>query len=296
MTHNKIKKLIVPLAGLGTRFLPTSKNCPKEMAHLVDKPVIQYIVEEACQSGIQDIIFVITPSKALVRDYFSDNFSSQQKNIYDNSVIAQKNLSSLRDLGGKVNFHFIKKNITRGDGHSILLAKSFIATNEAFAISMGDLLSPPRAPFLKQLIDIYNKIHQPVISVERVPLENTEKFGVIVPTHSDGRLHVVGDLIEKPGPLRAPSNIAMTGKYIVNASIFPYLARIVRKSQSEGNEPRLADALKMYSQTNHLYAYECRGLINDTGNKLDFLKTTVRFGLDNSEYGRDFRIFLKSLL
>lgn len=295
LKNQPITKLIVPLAGWGTRFLPTSKNYPKEMAHLVDKPIIQHLVEEAYQSGIRDVIFITTHNKSAIAEYFSPYQHPRQEKTYRASLVARKNLEPLYRLFRDVHFHFIRRTETRGDGHSVLLAKSYIAPGEAFAVSMGDLLSPPGNPFLKQLIGVYKKTDCPVISVERVPLEDTAKLGVIAPKQSQGRLHLVSDLVEKPGPKYAPSNIAMTGKYILTPAIFPYLSRVVQASRADRTEPRLADALKLYAQQNPLRAYECKGVIHDTGNKFDFLKTTVRFGLNHPEFGPDFKKFIRSL-
>ena len=294
MAYQEVKKLIVPLAGWGTRFLPISKNYPKEMINLVDRPVVQYLIEEAYASGIREVIFVLNKNNDMVQRYFSDQLYPQQRDVYKASPVAQEQLRELNAILRNIKFYHIKRSATFGDGHSILCARSKISPNEPFALSMGDLLSFGKKPFLRQLIEVYAKVNAPVISVERVSLAETAKYGVIAPGASRGRLHEVKGIVEKPGPEHAPSNIAMTGKYILTPAIFSYLALAVRNYQP-GNEVRVADALNLYAQRNPLYAYECKGKIHDTGNKLDFLKATVYLGLAHHKIGSDFREFLASL-
>ncbi len=288
----QVTKLIIPLAGFGTRFLPVSKNYPKEMINLVDRPVIQYLVEEAHESGIKEIIFVLNYSKDIIPQYFSKHQHPHQKKAYQNSSAAKENLAELDDLLSKIKFHKIKKTTTLGDGHSILFAKSKIGAGEPFAVTMGDLLSPPGKPFLKQLIQVYQKTGAPVISVEKKPRPEVNKFGVIAPQKSDGRLHLVGGLVEKPKPEEAPSTMVLTGKYILTPAIFREIQKVMKNPAS--GEVRLADALASYAKNNTLYAYECEGKIQDTGNKLDFLKATVEFAAAHKVFGADFKKFLQS--
>lgn len=295
MAHKEVKKLIVPLAGWGTRFLPISKNYPKEMINLVDRPIIQHLIEEARNSGIREVIFVLNRNNDMVQRYFSTQLHPKQHDAYKASVFAQQQMKGLNELLRSMKFYHIKRSATLGDGHSLLCARSKIDPDEPFALSMGDLLSFGKKPFLKQLIEVYTKTNIPVISVERVPIAETAKYGVIEPGASRGRLHEVKSIVEKPGPKHAPSNIAMTGKYVLTPSIFLYLARAVRNYRSGNNEVRIADALNKYARNNLLYAYECRGKIQDTGNKLDFLKATVRLGLAHPKIGKDFQEFLTSL-
>lgn len=291
--QRSVRKLIIPLAGFGTRFLPTSKNYPKEMAHLVDKPVIQYLVEEAYDSGIREIIFVVNYSKDVITKYFSPFQHPHQKRAYKASPAAAEHLRGLEKLLRGIKFRTIKKTVTLGDGHSILFARERIGKNEPFAVTMGDLLSFGEKPFLGQLVRVYNEVGEPVVSVEQVPLEDTAKLGVIAPEKKAPRLHLVKDVVEKPGPERAPSNLALTGKYILTPAIFSYLHRLARHHTS--GEVRLADGLKAYAQEHALYAYECEGNIQDTGNKFDFLKATVQFALAHPEYGKRFSDFLKKI-
>lgn len=290
--QNPVKKLVIPLAGFGTRFLPTSKNYPKEMVNLVDKPVIQYLVEEAYNSGIREIIFVLNGTKQIIADYFSPRQHPAQKKALKDSATAQENLKELHHLLDSMKFRTVKKTVTLGDGHSVLSAKSAVG-NEPFALTMGDLLGRGEKPFLAQLIGVYNEVKAPVVSVQNAPREEVSKFGVIAVTESKGRLHKVGDVVEKPKPEEAPSTYILTGKYILTPAIFKYLNTLVRNHR--GGEVRTADGLKAYAPNHDLYAYECEGVIEDTGSKLDFLKATVRFALAHKTFGGPFKKFLKSL-
>lgn len=289
----KVTKLVIPLAGFGTRFLPISKNYPKEMVGLVDRPVIQYLIEEAVAAGIREVIFVLNYSKQVIPDYFSKKQHPHQARVYRNSSAAKDNLQELQVLLSQIKFYHIKKSVTLGDGHSILFAKSRIEENESFAVSMGDLLSPPGKNFLKELIAVYKKTGRSVVSVESVSPEMVSKYGVVAPKDSVGRRHTVSHIIEKPDQKNAPSTLILTGKYILDSRIFSYLQKLVH-NHGKG-EVRLADALNAYAKDMPLDAYACDGKIQDTGNKLDFLKATVTFGLAHSEYGKPLRSFLKSL-
>ena len=294
-SNRKITKLIIPLAGFGARFLPSSSAYPKELTHLVDKPVLQYLVEEAYASGIREIIFIINSEKDIISKYFSEKYHNKyvKKTFFDSTSIPEEYIR-FRSLIKKIKFHTIKKNATLGDGHSILFARRFISPNETFVVSMGDLIGFDNKPFIQQLIKVYyNNNNTPVISVEKVPIEATSRFGVIKPGKSKDRLHTVVDLIEKPGPLLAPSRLILTGKYVLTTKIFDYLQDMV-KNHKEG-EIKLVNALEKYSKENDLLAYECLGKIQDTGNKLDFLKAVVVFGISHPKLGRPFKKFIKTL-
>ena len=280
MTSRKqqITKLIIPLAGRGTRFFPTSLAYPKEMLHLVDQPVIQHIVEEAYQAGIREILFVLTRRKAILADYFSDT--------------PDKTPGELVKLIQGVKFRTIWKVSTRGDGHSLWCARKFLGPNEAFAVSMGDLLSFPGTSIFRELVGVYQKTGEAVISVERIPKELSAKFGIIDIADSRGKLSRVRNISEKPKSERAPSNLAMTGKYILTPEIFPYLQQLMKRQEGE---LRLSAALADFARDHVLQAYECSGAIQDTGNKLDFLKATVTFGIHHPTFGKPLRDFIRSL-
>ncbi len=261
------------------------------MAALVDKPVIQYLVEEASASGIKEIIFVLNYSKDIIADYFSSRQHPHQKNAFKNSEAAKVNLAELNTLLKGIKFHNIKKTTTLGDGHSIFFAKSKIKKNEPFAVTMGDLLAPPGNPFLKQLIAVYQKTNAPVVSVERIPQEEVSRYGVVSPKKSNGRLHELKDIVEKPKVSEAPSNMILTGKYILTPEIFKHIEEVMKNNKT--GEVRLADALTSWVKTKPLYAYECVGKIHDTGNKFDFLKTTVQFAAAHKIFGKKFKTFIK---
>ncbi len=273
---NSPTKLIVPLAGLGTRFMPYSGAVPKEMAYLVDKPVIEHIVEEARLSGMTEVLFILNNNKEIIPDYFR-----QQKGDYPG-----------------MRFRCIRADATFGDGHSILLAKRFVEKDEPFAVSMGDLISFARVPFLKQLRSAYEKYERPVISVEEVqPIDMKDvasKNGMITVARTlASRAYVANDVVEKPGAARSPSRIRLTGKYILTPDIFDYLERRLR---NRTGEVKLADALKDYANERGLLAYACRGEILDTGNKLDFLKAKFLLASAHPEYGKPLRAFIRRRL
>jgi len=294
MKKSKIKKLIVPMAGLGTRFLPTSTAYPKEMAYLVDRPVLQYLVEEAYESGIEEIIFIINSGKESIPRYLSKNHHDiYSKKAFGNKEDETHEYREFKKLLGKMKFRFIKRQKTLGDGHSILLAKKYIKPNEVFAVSMGDLLGFGDKPFIQQLIEVFEDKKRPVISVEEVSLEATSRFGVVDIKKSNKRLHEVRSIIEKPGPKLAPSRLVLTGKYILTPDIFVCLESLV-KSHASG-EVRLADALSMYAEKNGMLAYQCIGEIQDTGNKLDFIKTMIKLSLEHKTLGKQIRKYLKSI-
>ncbi len=294
MKKSKIKKLIVPMAGLGTRFLPTSTVYPKEMAYLVDRPVLQYLVEEAYESGIEEIIFIINSGKESIPKYLS---KKHQDTYFNKAFNKKENTPSeyreFMELLQKMKFRFVKREKTLGDGHSILLAKKYIKPREVFAVSMGDLLSFGHKPFIGQLIEVFEDKKRPVVSVEEVSLEATSRFGVIDIKKSNKRLHEVKSIVEKPGPKLAPSRLILTGKYILTPDIFIHLEKLVENHIS--GEVKLADALKIYAESNILLAYQCRGLIKDTGNKIDFIKTMIDLSLKSKTLGSEIRKYLKSI-
>lgn len=289
-----ITKLIVPLAGLGTRFLPSSFATPKELTHLVDKPVLQYIVEEAYDSGITEIIFIINSQKEAIRKYFSSREQDMYtKKAFQNKSNIPEDFQNLRDITKKIKFTYVKKDSTWGDGHSILFAKPHIGNEESFAVTMGDLLYFGKQPFIKQLIQVYNKKNSAVISVQKGTDESIPNNGVIGIKKTTGKLHLVEKIVEKPKLTEAPSRIIMTGKYILTSGIFGHLEKLV-KNRDKG-EVKLANALRDYAGENELYAYECEGTICDTGNRLDFLKATLALGLRHETLGKPFKKNITSL-
>lgn len=294
MKKSKIKKLIVPMAGLGTRFLPTSTAHPKEMAYLVDRPVLQYLVEEAYKSGIEEIIFIINSHKEAIPKYLSKkHHDSYSKKAFRQKEEIPLEYREFRELLYKMKFRFIKREKTLGDGHSILLARKYIKPREVFAVSMGDLLGLGSKPFIQQLIEVFEDNKRPVVSVEEVPLEATSRFGVIDIRKSNKRLHEVKSIIEKPGPKLAPSRLILTGKYILTPDIFIHLEELVENHVS--GEVKLADALKIYAEKKGMLAYQCIGEIQDTGNKIDFIKTMINLSMAHKIIGKQIKNFIKSI-
>lgn len=289
-----VTKLIIPLAGFGTRFLPSSSAYPKEVTHLVDKPVLQYLIEEAYDSGITEIIFIINSQKGIIKNFLSLSYQrAYMKRAFGKGAKIPEDFLSLLELLKKMKFRFITKDSTFGDGHSVLLARPFIKEGEAFAVTMGDLLSHAKVPFIKQLIAVNAKENTPVISVQKGTDESIPKNGVISIGKTKGRIHEVNGIIEKPSLEQAPSRIIMTGKYVLTPDIFPYLKKLL--SDKNGEEVKLANALRDLSKEKKLIACECDGVILDTGNKLDFLKATILLGVEHQAFSKPIKEFIKSL-
>lgn len=283
-----IKKAIIPAAGLGTRFLPATKAQPKEMLPIVTKPTIQYIVEEAIESGIEDIIIVTGRNKRAIEDHFDRSIElemSLQERNEENLLTMIERVSSLVDI------HYIRQKAPLGLGHAIYCARKFIG-NDPFAVLLGDDIIDAEIPCLKQMIDVYNEHLISVIGVQQVPDELLHKYGVVIPVHQNGRITTVADLIEKPEEL-PPSNIAIIGRYILQPEIFTYLERT---KPGINNEIQLTDGLKGLAANQGLLAFEFEGKRYDIGDKLDFLKATVELALKEPDLGRDFRAYLQRLV
>ncbi|MDF2813901.1 MAG: UDP-glucose pyrophosphorylase [Paenibacillus sp.] len=280
-----IKKAIIPAAGLGTRFLPATKAMPKEMLPIVDKPTIQYIVEEAMRSGIEDIIIVTGRSKRSIEDHFDRNeeleMNLKDKNKSDLLHIVEE-VSNLADI------HYVRQKQALGLGHAVWCARKFIGS-EPFAVLLGDMIIDSPVPCLKQLIDVYDKRKASIIAVEPVDWTETGKYGIVGGTKIDDRLIKVDLLIEKPTS-NPPSNEAIIGRYILEPEIFDYL-EITPKGA--GGEIQLTDALQKLASLQTLYAYRIDGKLYDVGDKLGFLKATVELACKDSTLQGPFRSFLK---
>lgn len=297
----KIKKAVFPVAGLGTRFLPVTKAQPKEMLPIVDKPVIQYLVEEAVSSGIEEIIIVTGPGKNAIKDYFS--FSAELEKILVKR--GKKNLArEIRNIPKMAKFTYVVQSAPLGDGHAVLCAKKAIG-REPFAVLFGDDLVDSRVPALKQLIKIYKKKHAPVIALQRIDKNSSKKYGIIEPEAVGGkggagrgiigpaaaggkssesgiRLHKIKSLIEKPDPSRAPSNLAIIGKYILTPDVLDVLEHTEKGSDGE---IRLIDAFRLLVRKKPLYGYEIEGKRYDTGDKIGFLQATIDYALKRQDIG-----------
>ncbi len=283
-----IKKAIIPVAGFGTRFLPASKAQPKEMLPVVDKPIIQYIVEEAVASGIEEIIFITGQNKRAIEDHFDSNFELE-------SLLEQKEkksvLNEIRKISSLAKFAYVRQKSPKGDGDAIRQAAHLVG-DEPCAILFGDDIVQSEVPCLKQLMNIFEKFGDSVVAVERVPKEDVSHYGIIGGTQLEDRLYQVNTLIEKPTLEEAPSNLAIIGKYIITPEVFEILLDPATTYKS--GEVRLIDAFTALLLKKPIYALEFTGIRYDCGNKLGLLKANVEFGLSHPELGEYFRAFLKS--
>jgi len=284
----KIRKAIIPVAGMGTRWLPATKAQPKEMITLVDKPVIQYIVEEAVASGITEIIFVTSGSKRAIEDHFDRNFELEYRLQQKGKT---KIFENIKGIGKMAKFAYVRQSSPKGDGHALLSARHLIG-NEPVAVLFGDDVFDGTIPFTKQLIDVYHKYEDPVIGTIEVPKEEVSSYGVVGGTSVGGIETQVDSLVEKPKQEDAPSNLAIAGRYIITPEVFNHLEKI--KPGKDG-EIRLIDGLDSYLKDRSIYAATGEGTRYDCGNKLEFLKASVLLGLKHPELKDGFKDFIKNL-
>ncbi|HDQ4454929.1 TPA: UTP--glucose-1-phosphate uridylyltransferase GalU [Staphylococcus aureus] len=284
----KIKKAIIPAAGLGTRFLPATKAMPKEMLPILDKPTIQYIVEEAARAGIEDIIIVTGRHKRAIEDHFDS-----QKEL--EMVLKEKGKSELLEKvqysTELANIFYVRQKEQKGLGHAISSARQFIG-NEPFAVLLGDDIVESEVPAVKQLIDVYEETGHSVIGVQEVPEADTHRYGIIDPLTKNGRQYEVKKFVEKPAQGTAPSNLAIMGRYVLTPEIFDYL-----KTQKEGagNEIQLTDAIERMNNDKQVYAYDFEGERYDVGEKLGFVKTTIEYALKDDSMREELTRFIKEL-
>ncbi len=284
----KVRKAIIPVAGLGTRFLPATKAQPKEMLSLIDKPIIQYIVEEAVVSGIEEIIFVTSSTKRAIEDHFDRNFELEHRLKQKKK---NKDLKEILAISAMAKFIYIRQNTPLGLGHAIYIAKEIIG-DEPFAIFSGDDIIDSKVPAMKQLIDVYNKYEDIVVGVTKVNKKETDKYGIIDPLIIDKKTAEIKKIIEKPRPNKAPSNLAVTGRYILTPEVFNILAK---GKKGAGGEIQLTDALAEYIKKRAGYACIYDGTYYDCGNKLEFMKAIINFGLKRSEFKKPLRKYLKNI-
>ena len=282
-----VKKAIIPAAGLGTRFLPATKSQPKEMLPIVDKPTLQYIIEEAIYSGIEEILIVTGRSKKSIEDHFDRSVELELE-------LEQKGkdemLKMVKDISNMVNIHYIRQKEPKGLGHAIYCAKSFIG-NEPFAVLLGDDIVDSEKPCLKQLIEAYNEYKTSILGVQEVDKQDTDKYGILDAKYIENRVYKVKDMIEKPKVEEAPSNIAILGRYIITPAIFDILEN---QEPGKGGEIQLTDALKTLVAHKAIYAYNFEGKRYDVGDKLGFLEATVDFALKRPELRDEFMEFLEN--
>ncbi len=284
----KVRKAIIPAAGLGTRFLPATKAMPKEMLPIVDKPTIQYIVEEAIASGIEDIIIVTGKGKRAIEDHFDNNFELEEnlikKEKYD--LLDKINQSS------KVDIHYIRQKEPKGLGHAVWCARKFIG-NEPFAVLLGDDIVQSEVPSLKQLMNQFDETQASVIGVQTVPAEETHRYGIVDPAMQTGRRYAVNNFVEKPAKGTAPSNLAILGRYVLTPEIFSFLEK---QEAGAGGEIQLTDAIQKLNQIQPVFAYDFKGKRYDVGEKLGFITTTIEFALENPEIRDELMAYLEELM
>lgn len=271
----KVRKAVIPAAGLGTRFLPATKAMPKEMLPIVDTPTIQIIVEEALKSGIEDILVVTGKNKRAIEDHFDRNVE-----LEDNLKIKKKDdLLEIVNETTRVNLHYIRQSSPEGLGHAVLQAKAFVG-DEPFVVMLGDDLMVDEVPLTKQLINDYEKTGSSVVAVMEVPESETNKYGVIDPKSSDNGLYEVQGFVEKPEPKDAPSNLAIIGRYLLTPEIFELLET---QERGAGNEIQLTDAIDRLNKEQKVYARKFAGTRYDTGDKFGYMMTNIEFGLKHPQ-------------
>ncbi len=288
MPSRKVSKAIIPAAGLGTRFLPATKASPKEMLPLVDKPLIQYAVEEAVSAGIQDIIIITGRGKRAIEDHFDVAFELEE-NLKGSGK--EKLLNEIRRISELANFCYVRQRHARGLGDAILCAQHLIG-NEPFAVILGDEVIDAPVPAIGQLIESYETLGTPVLGVYEVEPEEVSSYGIIFAEPAGLQLFKVTDLIEKPSQQEAPSRLAVIGRYILPPAIFSVLEKT---SPGKNQEIQLTDALRTLARSSPMHAVLVNGNRHDAGDKLGFLKATVEFGLKNPELGGQFARYLKGL-
>ncbi|GAB6435765.1 UTP--glucose-1-phosphate uridylyltransferase GalU [Bacillus luti] len=285
----KVRKAIIPAAGLGTRFLPATKAMPKEMLPIVDKPTIQYIVEEAIQSGIEDIIIVTGKTKRSIEDHFDNAFELEQ------NLLEKKKYELLEKVQASskmVDIHYIRQKEPRGLGHAVWCARKFIG-DEPFAVLLGDDIVQAEKPCLRQLIEEYDKTLSSVIGVQTVPEDETHRYGIIDPLEQEGRRYQVRNFVEKPAAGTAPSNLAIMGRYVLTPEIFMFLEQ---QNVGAGGEIQLTDAIQNLNEIQRVFAYDFEGKRYDVGEKLGFVQTTIEMALQHPELRGDMVTMMQKIL
>ena len=283
-----VRKAVFPAAGLGTRFLPATKAQPKEMLPLVDKPMIQYVVEEAAASGLAEIIIVTGRGKRAIEDHFDAAFELE---YYLNDRGKVEELAQIKTISELASLSYVRQKEPLGLGHAILCARSLVG-DEPFAVFLGDDIIRAAQPCMRQLLQVFERYAGPVLAVERVPRERLSQYGVIQARQVAGNVYEILDLVEKPRPYEAPSDLAIIGRYVLTPDVFTILADTQPDARGE---VQLTDALRTLRSGRPMYAVAIEGKRFDTGDKLGFLKATVEFALARPDLADDFRAYLKSL-
>jgi len=283
-----IRKAIIPAAGLGTRFLPATKAQPKEMLPIVDKPAIQYIVEEAIASGVEDIIIVTGRNKRAIEDHFDKSVELEMM-LEENGK--HELLKIVQTVSNLVDVHYIRQKQPLGLGHAVLCARKFVG-NEPFALLLGDDIIDSEPPCMRQMMDLYREAQTSIIAVQEVPREEVDKYGIISPAPKTGWLDYIEDLIEKPDVEQAPSNMAVIGRYIIEPGIFEILER---QQPGRGGEIQLTDALRVMNRDKKMAAFRINGKRYDTGDKLGYIEATIEYALKRPELAPMLRSYLLHL-
>lgn len=284
-----IKKAVIPAAGFGTRFLPATKAQPKEMLPIIDRPTIQYVVQEAVDSGIEDILIITGKGKRAIEDHFDRNHELETRLEEKEDQLL---LDEMRRLSDMANLHYVRQRELNGLGDAIRYARHHVG-NEPFAVLLGDTIMDSVIPVTQQLIDTYAQYGGSVIAVEEVPHDKVNRYGIVGGRPLSDRILEINTLVEKPNVQDAPSNLAIAGRYILTPEIFSMLEQT---PAGKNNEIQLTDALLLLLKRENLYAHRIEGKRHDIGNKLDFLKTTVEFALKRPEFADKFRAFLEEIL
>ena len=286
----KIRKAVIPAAGLGTRFLPATKAQPKEMLPIVDKPTLQYIIEECIESGIEEILIITGRNKKSIEDHFDKNIELEMELEKSGK---QEMLEMVRNISDMANIHFIRQKEPKGLGHAIYCSKTFVG-NEPFAVLLGDdIVYNEEKPCLKQILECYNEYKTSILGVQKVPRENINKYGIVEAKHIEDRVYKVKGLIEKPNMNQTNSNIAILGRYIITPRIFEILENL---EPGKGGEIQLTDALLKLSKEEAIYAYNFEGKRYDVGDKSGLLQATVEYALRKDELKDDFIKYLKEIV
>lgn len=286
--QRKVRKAVIPAAGLGTRFLPATKAQPKEMLPIVDKPTLQYIIEEAVASGIEEILIITGRNKKSIEDHFD---KAVELELELENKGKKDLLEIVQGISNMINIHYIRQKEPKGLGDAIYCARHFIG-DEPFAVMLGDDIVDNEVPCLKQLMDAYEEYRTTILGVQKVDMKDTDKYGIIAAKHIEDRVYKVKDLVEKPEPGKAPSNIAILGRYIITPEIFEILEDL---PEGKGGEIQLTDALKELSRKEAMYAYNFQGRRYDVGDKLGFLEATVDFALKRPELKDGFMEYLRKI-
>ncbi|GAE35916.1 UTP--glucose-1-phosphate uridylyltransferase GalU [Halalkalibacter akibai] len=285
----RVKKAIIPAAGLGTRFLPATKAMPKEMLPIVDKPTIQYIVEEAVESGIEDIIIVTGKGKRAIEDHFDNSFELEQNLLSKGKIELFNEVQKSSNL---VDIHYIRQKEPKGLGHAIWCARKFIG-DEPFAVLLGDDIVRAEKPCLKQMIEQYERYNASILGVQTVKDEDVSRYGIVDATEIGSRFYTVNSLVEKPKQEEAPSNLAILGRYILSPKIFDILGK---QEPGAGNEIQLTDAIAALNEIEAVYAYDFEGVRYDVGEKMGFIQTTIEFALQHPELKTELLEYLSKIM